>query len=487
MTWNKILEKFLGVTTFKPGQKEALLALEKGEDTLALLPTGGGKSLIYQLFQYGRGGTTVIVSPLLALIEDQLYQLQKLGLKRVLALTSQYRPAEREPFLEHLGQYQFILLSPEMLMQPEVLRALQKITLRLFVVDEAHCISQWGLNFRPEYLRLQEALANLNWPLILAVSATANERVMADVNRHLFPPGRKRAVIQVPLDRPKLFYDRKIVPAAWKAAYLKAYLEHLPKPGIVYVHQKEELAALVAWLKAETSLRVTGYHGDLSSADRLAVQEQFQAGYLDVILATSAFGMGINQGNVRFVLHYHAPKTLAEYSQETGRAGRNGQFAYCLLLLDEDEEGRLSYFKHASLLTLAEFTSHLEALASYPLGKQQQFLQDLPADVNHTLSYYLKAYSTNTERQAAYQHFLAQEQGAIGEMQAYLQDEKCLRKTLLAHFGQEPPWERGLCCCYCSPDFSKSSTWQCYLTQPSPKRSWQNSAIDRLQQLLGQK
>ncbi|MCZ0717657.1 RecQ family ATP-dependent DNA helicase [Aerococcus kribbianus] len=490
--WEEQLRTMTGFQNFKPGQEDALNKLSAGENTLAILATSGGKSLIYQLFQYQEPGLTVIVSPLIALMQDQVRQSQALGIQKVASLNSQQDTRERAWLLNRLGDLQFLFLSPETLLQDKILRRLKEVPIRLLVVDEAHCISQWGFDFRPEYADLLKARKHLGLPLTLALSATADQEIIADIQQLLFTEDENLAFVASDTNRPNIFYGRDYVESKDKLSYLVAALENLPKPGIVYVHHKEELEKLLGQLRQQTSLNLESYHGDRSDADRQLIQGQFLAGQVDVILATSAFGMGINQDNVRFVIHYHFPQSLEELIQEDGRAGRDGKQALALWLVDSQEISRLNHLQQIQTRSYQENQQLLDALFQLKQTRTQQaidtMLAKLPENQAALLTFYHRHYSNY---QAALTHLTynyQRKQEKLGQVVSLLESDDCFRLQLLKssqnqvkEYGQVP------CCSNCQKNYKDQDWYQTYLNmgrQNSKAKSsydWQK----HLQALLG--
>jgi ATP-dependent DNA helicase RecQ len=331
------LQKYFGYSEFKVGQVEPIQSVLAGKHTLATLPTGTGKSLIYQLSGYLLDGIVVIVSPLLSLMEDQVAQLKFMGEKRTASLNSMMQFEERQRLLSSLDRIKFLFLSPEMLQNQVVLNKLKQISLALFVVDEAHCISQWGLDFRSDYLFLGAAREELGNPLTLALTATATSAVMRDIIGSLHIDGNDLNVFEGAVDRPNIYYKVVAVPPEGKNEHLLELLEKYPSPGIIYFSSKAQADAVAFMIRKKTSLRAEAYHADRTHEDRITIQHQFLQDELDVICATSAFGMGINKPNIRYVIHYHLPNSLEEYVQEIGRAGRDGQQSAAVLLYSETD------------------------------------------------------------------------------------------------------------------------------------------------------
>jgi len=331
------LEKHFGYQSFRTGQKEVISSILAGQHTLAMLPTGTGKSLCYQLPGYLLKGQILIVSPLLSLMQDQVDQMKLLGEKRVVALNSFLSPSDRNYVLRHLHEYKFIFISPEMLRVPFIIRMLQQLTISLFVVDEAHCISQWGFDFRPDYSKLGEIREKLGGPLTLALTATATEKVREDIAASLGINEIKR--IESTIDRPNIaFYVDELSSYHEKENRVLELVSRLQKPGIIYFSSKKAAEQVAALLTEKGICEALPYHGGLEQNTRILIQQQFIHNQIDVICATSAFGMGVNKENIRFIIHFHLPMQIESYLQEVGRAGRDGLPSVAILLYSSGDE-----------------------------------------------------------------------------------------------------------------------------------------------------
>ncbi|PLR86107.1 ATP-dependent DNA helicase [Bacillus canaveralius] len=337
MDLEALLNQFFDHDEFRPGQKETVESILQGTHTLAMLPTGTGKSLCYQLAGYATEGAVLIASPLLSLMQDQVEQMMMRGEKRAVALNSFLSPAEKRHVLNRLHRYKFIFISPEMLTVEFVIKRLVSLPVSLFVIDEAHCISQWGYDFRPDYQRLGEIRVRLGEPLTLALTATATKEVRADIIQSLKLAEMNEIVFSV--DRPNItLVAEHLEDFRSKQERLFHYASLLRGPGIIYFSSKRLAEQMAQLLRDKGIAKVMPYHGGMEQEDRILVQQQFLLGQLDIICATSAFGMGINKDNIRFVIHYHMPIQLESYLQEIGRAGRDGKPSVAILLYSSGDE-----------------------------------------------------------------------------------------------------------------------------------------------------
>ncbi|MFC0559839.1 RecQ family ATP-dependent DNA helicase [Halalkalibacter alkalisediminis] len=344
------LKRYFGYMTFREGQKEVISSLLKGEDVVAMLPTGTGKSICYQLPALLSNGATIVVSPLLSLMEDQVQQLRSEGIKSVTALNSFMKKEERDLVLQKLDRYKLIYLSPEMLQMSFIQRQLSRMNISFFVVDEAHCISQWGPDFRPDYLRLGNVKEALGHPPCLAITATATKVVQKDICSQLLLTTPTSIIYSV--DRPMISYHVESCPTAKdKIERIKELVKRLRGPGMIYFSSRM-WAENISYLLKEAGIgRVAYYHGGLSTEDRLLIQQQFMNDQIDIICCTSAFGMGINKKNIRYVIHFHYPVDIESYVQEVGRAARDGEASVAILLYSEEDRGLVNMLLERELLT----------------------------------------------------------------------------------------------------------------------------------------
>ena len=342
-----VAQQALGIRTFRPGQAEAFQHLLESEDLLAVMPTGSGKSLLYQLTSLVVPGVTVVVSPLIALIKDQLDKMVAKGVSAAkIDSTLTVRQRREVDALVKSPGGKLLLTTPERMADPTFRTYLREasagIGVSRFVVDEAHCVSQWGHDFRPAYLSLRKAIDDVGRPPVLATTATAPPHVRDDI---LFQLGIEKAtVITTTFDRPNLHYEVIVFhDEDEKMKTLVTLLKKLPRPGIVYcatVKKVEELyEALTRW-----GIPVAKYHGRMNKGERDESQQSFMDSSELVMVATNAFGLGVDKANIRNVLHYHVPGSLEAYAQEAGRGGRDAKPARCVLLFSPDDVAIQEYF-----------------------------------------------------------------------------------------------------------------------------------------------
>ncbi|HEL8258822.1 TPA: ATP-dependent DNA helicase RecQ, partial [Listeria monocytogenes] len=337
MNLEKELKEYLGFDEFRPGQKEVIETALAKRNCFAMLPTGTGKTICYQLAGHLMDGLVLIVSPLLSLMQDQMERMRAHGEKRVAALNSFLKREEKGQVLANIHLYKFIFLSPEMLNNETVKNLLLKQRISLFVIDEAHCISQWGHDFRPDYLMLGKFIQEAEFPVTMVLTATATKKVRADILTQLHLTDCAQIVYSV--NRPNISLQvEKFSNQHVKKDRLYALVRKLQTPGIIYFSSKKLAESTALELSEIADLRVAYYHGDMDTEDRIIIQQQFVYGQLDVICATSAFGMGIDKADIRYVIHYHMPADLEAYLQEIGRAGRDGENSVAILLYANGDE-----------------------------------------------------------------------------------------------------------------------------------------------------
>ena len=330
MDKNALLQHYFGYPEFRPGQENLVDGILAGRDVFGIMPTGGGKSICYQLPGLMMSGVTLVVSPLISLMHDQVMALKAAGIPGAYVNSSLTFPQLRAVYRNMLlGKYKIIYVAPERLQSEGFLDAVMQMDISMVAVDEAHCISQWGQDFRPSYLRIVEFIRVLpRRPVIAAFTATATERVREDVKRIL---GLRNPVeVVTGFDRPNLYFE-VLHPELKEAELLKLLEKRKSKSGIVYCATRKSVEHICDYL-TDRGYAATRYHAGLEEAERMANQDAFLYDEKTVMVATNAFGMGIDKSNVNFVIHYNMPKSLEAYYQEAGRAGRDGSNADCILL-----------------------------------------------------------------------------------------------------------------------------------------------------------
>jgi len=339
------LQNVFGLEEFRPGQEDVIQAVMARRDTLVVMPTGAGKSLCYQLPALHLPGVTLVVSPLISLIKDQVDKLGGLGIDAS-QLDSTRTTREQAGVMDAVARerLEFVLTTPERMNAAEFQRVLRDVRVDLVVIDEAHCISQWGHDFRPAYLGLRRAIEALGRPPVLALTATAARRTLDDIQQQL--DMRDAAVFNHGIYRPNLHHE--VRPASGDADKLDQLVPIVSAEsgsGIVYtstVRNAETVYRRLTGLGAEAEL----YHGRLSATARKHAQERFMSGETRIMVATNAFGMGIDKPDIRFVIHYNMPGSLEAYYQEAGRGGRDGEPARCIVLWGKEDARTHQFFLH---------------------------------------------------------------------------------------------------------------------------------------------
>ena len=395
----EVLQRYFGYTQFRDGQQKVIASLLQGSDTLAIMPTGAGKSLAYQIPALLFKGTTVVISPLISLMKDQVDALQQYGVPATF-INSSLSLQEVRTRIEQAsrGKYKLLYVAPERLELESFRSLLESLQVSFLAIDEAHCVSQWGHDFRPSYLHLGPFLQSLpQKPLIGAFTATATEEVQSDIIRLLGL--REPGIFVTGFDRPNLTFStfRGENKKDFVIEYTKA---HADQPGIIYAGTRKEVDNVQSFLK-KSGLKVGKYHAGMTDEDRKKSQEDFLFDEITVMVATNAFGMGIDKSNVRYVIHYNMPRNMEAYYQEAGRAGRDGEPGECLLLFSPQDVVLQRYLIEQTIFQPKRKINELKKL-----------------------------------------------QGMVD----YCHTPRCLRKTILEYFGEEDVKEECGNCSSCNDD-----------------------------------
>jgi len=436
-TAEEILQEKFGHTSFRPGQKEAITSVLNGDDTLVMLPTGMGKSLCYQLPAYMKEGITLVVSPLLSLMQDQVENLKIQGEKGVVALNSLTSYSERRRIFKNIKDYRFIYTSPEMLQNNKVIKMLKKIEINFFVVDEAHCISHWGTDFRPDYLVLADVRKQLNNPTTMALTATATAQVRQEIIAFLGLDDKETKQIIQSVDRPAIKFAIDYCEGD-KLEKLLYYIQNNEGPGIIYFMSKKLADRTASYLSREHQINAESYHADIDDDDKIKIQQQFLNNDIQIICATSAFGMGFDKKDIRLIIHYHLPASPEMYLQEVGRASRDGKEGLAVLLYQPGDEKIQERFLEESLPT----KNMLKATAQNKTFGNQEALYKLATYFMQTHSHIDAALKTIDNRKQ-----IKKEQ--LQYMMKYVFTKDCKREFLLNYFGESKKGTSESCCVSC--------------------------------------
>lgn len=481
----RALKRYFGFSGFRSGQREALGYVLSGADTLVVMPTGHGKSLIYQLAALLLPGTALVISPLISLMKDQVDSLVRRDIPATF-INSSLTPAQQNQRLREMaaGNYKVVFVAPERLRSQPFRDALARIALSILVVDEAHCLSQWGHDFRPDYLHIAAVRSDLGSPVTLALTATATSKVQDDIVQLLKLPNAKRLVTG--FNRPNLALQVLCAPdVQGKYELLHDFLGSSDGAGIIYAGTRRDAEEIADFVQEVYSLPVRHYHAGLEADARTEVQEAFMAGDLPMVVATNAFGMGIDRPDVRFVLHYTMPGSLEAYYQEAGRAGRDGLPARAVLIYSPKDTALHEYF----IETAAPSPEELRALHSFLVSLQARS----PAEASGTITFHLDELTRSTgfpgvkarvaleqlesakaitrepvkignllrilphplsmealqgisvQSEARRRHRLAM----LEKMVSYAETNNCRRQAILNHFGDDGPADAPACCDHC--------------------------------------
>jgi len=466
---HQVARERFGYESFRAGQEAAIKALLDGRDTLAVMPTGSGKSAIYQIAAVLIPGSTVVISPLVALQHDQVESITQQEVGRAAMINSTVPSAERQETFEALEEEKldFLFLAPEQFNNPETLDRLQNSKPSLFVVDEAHCISEWGHDFRPDYLRLGAVIEALGHPRVLALTATAAPTVRQEIVERLRM--RDPQIVVQGFDRPNIWLSvKRFEDEAQKQQALLKWVVRVKKPGIVYVATRKK-AEEVAQALCDEGVQAIFYHAGMKAKEREEAQTAFMHDEAEVIVATTAFGMGVDKPNVRFVFHYDISDSVDSYYQEMGRAGRDGEKALAILFYCPDDLNLRRFLASSGQIDV-------ELLEQVAVTVQEQDepinLRDLQEQTNLSQSKLTKALSRLEEvgaveslptgeviaseqppelseatqeaarAQECYQHYV---RSRLEMMRGYAEVRDCRRKYLLNYFGETLEEPCGFC------------------------------------------
>ena len=382
------LKQYFGFDTFKGDQEAIIRNVLAGNDTFVLMPTGGGKSLCYQLPSLIMEGTAIVISPLIALMKNQVDVINGMSEEEGIAhyLNSSLNKAAIDLVKSDIlaGKTKLLYVAPESLTKDEYVDFLKAVKISFYAIDEAHCISEWGHDFRPEYRKIRDKVDEIGKAPLIALTATATDKVRTDIKKSLGIVDAKE--FKSSFNRPNLYYEVRQKPSsddATNVQIVKFIRQHPGKSGIIYCLSRKKVEELAAVLCAN-NIKAAPYHAGLDSATRSQTQDDFLQEDIDVIVATIAFGMGIDKPDVRFVIHYDIPKSLEGYYQETGRAGRDGGEGKCI-----------AFYRYKDLKKLEKF------MEGKPVAEQ---------DIGRQL---------------------------LAETAAYAESSVCRRKMLLHYFGEE--------------------------------------------------
>ncbi len=465
------LKNFFHYPAFRPGQIDALRHVLNKRDTLVVMPTGSGKSLIYQIAALVQDGTALVISPLVALMKDQTDSLTRRGISATF-INSTLTVSEQDKRLDALarGQYKIVLVAPERLQSGTFRGALKRAQLSLLAIDEAHCLSQWGHDFRPDYLRIADARREFNPPVTLALTATATTRVQDDIIKML---GLERAEKLVTgFNRENLYLEVLYAPdVKAKLARTREFLSNSEGAGIIYAGTRRDAEQVSDFVQQVCKLPARHYHAGLENDTRAAIQDTFMAGDLPLVVATNAFGMGIDRPDVRFVLHYTMPGTLEAYYQEAGRAGRDGLPARATLMYSPKDSAlhesfiandsptednlravhqHLAKHRQISLVNVEQILGMRETTVKVALEQLEAggLIQREPYDEFGVMRVQVKALDEKILREIANQVEARKnhKRRLLGKIVSYAETNACRRRVILDYFGDTGDAGAPLCC-----------------------------------------
>ncbi|WP_391208926.1 RecQ family ATP-dependent DNA helicase [Psychrobacillus sp. L4] len=464
----EILKQKFGHTSFRDGQKEIIQQVIEGKDVIAILPTGMGKSLLFQLPAYLMKGAVVIVSPLLSLMQDQVEQLKMMGEKRVVAINSFLSFEQKEMVFQNLSAYKYIFTSPEMLQNDRFNRALSSIQIAYVVADEAHCISQWGFDFRPDYLRISTWLQTFPKTSVLALTATATKKVVKEIKRTLHMKEPYEYVHS--LDRPTIAYEvKQLADQKEKVAWILGRITTTNGPGILYTQSRKKTESYADEL-LKKGIRAAFYHAKMEQDDRVLIQQQFQQGKLDWICATNAFGMGIHKDNIRQIIHDHIPTSISSYMQEIGRAARDGKQSVASLVYTNSDVEQAFY------VAMQDFPEEADIKLVYQTDDVQIQLSETTTRILN----YWKEILSEQETTDLFYEIKQKKRMEIQKLFTLFQNERCIREQLLNNFDEQLNERPINCCTVCSYDIHHVLTERTEQKEEEKQLNWKN----RLNELL---
>ena len=459
----------LGFDDLRPGQEAAVQSVLEGRDTLAVMPTGSGKSAIYKLAASQIPGATVVISPLLALQHDQVGTIDHQDVGTAAVVNSTISPHQRTEVFEQWaeGKIEYLFLAPEQFNNPDTIERLQATKPSLFVVDEAHCISEWGHDFRPDYLRLGTIINALGHPPILALTATASPPVREEIVQRLAM--RDPQVLVRGFDRPNIWLAiERFGDDDEKREVFIDRVKHAEKPGIVYAATRKVTERLAELLKAE-GINAVAYHAGMKPKERESAQDAFMNDQADVIVATTAFGMGVNKRNVRFVFHYNISDSIDSYYQEIGRAGRDDNPAKAILFYMPEDLNLRRFFSGSSKLDVEQIErvvqtvqdqavaielKHLQELTELSKSKLKTMLNHLqevrviemlPTGEVFAAKNSLDLHKAMADMIQTQERSSKVERSRLEMMRSYAEVRDCRRKFLLNYFGEQLDQACGHC------------------------------------------